>query len=44
MLTGGGLIWASKDGKDTAKNVQVPDTIPENRIPDEQLAEAFSRN
>lgn len=45
ILTGGGLIWASKDGEeDTVKDVQAPDTIPENLIPEQQLAEAFSRD
>ena len=45
ILTGGGLIWASKDNEeDTVKDVQVPDTIPENLIPDQWFAEPISRN
>ncbi len=42
ILTGGGLIWASKDKEDTAKDGQVPDTIPENLIRDQQLAKPIS--
>jgi hypothetical protein len=44
ILTGGGLIWASKDKEDTVKDVQIPDTIPENLIPDQWLAEPISRD
>ena len=44
ILTGGGLIWASKEEGDTATDGQVPDTIPENLISGQQLAEGFSRN
>ena len=44
ILTGGGLIWASNDNKDTAKDVQAPDTIPENLNADWQLVKTFSKN
>ena len=45
ILTGGGLIWASKDAdEDTVKDVQAPDTIPENLIPEQQLAKTISKD
>jgi len=44
ILTGGGLIWASKEEGDTAKDGRIPNTIPENLISGQQLAEGFSRN
>ena len=45
MLTGGGLIWATKEDKeDTVRVAHVPNTIPKNLIRDEELAKAVSRN
>ena len=45
ILTGGGLIWASKDDEeDTGEDVQAPDTIPENLIRDHGLAKPISKD
>ena len=37
ILTGGGLIWVSEDEKDTAKDVRIPDTVPEYFYPDQPV-------
>ncbi len=37
MLTGGGLIWASKEKEITVESVRVPDTIPEYLLPDKPV-------
>ena len=45
IVTGSGLIWASKEeNEDTVNVVQVPPTIPEKILTNQESAKAFSRS